>query len=241
MHAWKRQPGMHTFASAGGDDPSRRPCGASTPAAVSCALTRKDADPMLDDLPVTDLVRRARNGNKQAWDALVDRYAPLIWSICRRSRLSRADATDVGQRIWQQLVDQLATIRDPAAIPGWLATSNQQECRRIRSAAHRPHAGGQALHAGNIPARQIGTAEQELLVTERNAALRAAFGHLPPVLPAAARLAHRAAARAVRRNQRHAGHPSREHRAVPRPLPGDAASRSGNSRPDQRRRREHDR
>jgi RNA polymerase sigma factor (sigma-70 family) len=135
---------------------------------------------MHDDLPVTDLVKCARNGNKQAWDALVDRYAPLIWSICRRNRVSRADATDVGQRIWQQLVDQLATIRDPAAIPGWLATITQQECRRIRSVAYRPHAGGQALHAGNIPARQTGTAEQELLVAERNAALRAAFGHLPP-------------------------------------------------------------
>ncbi len=57
---------------------------------------------MHDDLPVTDLATRARNGSKQAWDALVDRYAPLIWSICRRNRLSRADATDVGQRIWQQ-------------------------------------------------------------------------------------------------------------------------------------------
>ena len=135
---------------------------------------------MHDDLPVTDLVTRARNGNQQAWDALVDRYATLIWSICRRNRLSRTDATDVGQRVWQQLVDQLATIRDPAAIPGWLATITQQECRRIRSAAHRPHAGGQALHAGNIPARQIGTAEQELLVAERNAALRAAFGRLRP-------------------------------------------------------------
>jgi hypothetical protein len=34
-----------------------------------------------DDPVVTDLVTRARNGDKQAWDALVERYAPLIWSI----------------------------------------------------------------------------------------------------------------------------------------------------------------
>jgi RNA polymerase sigma factor (sigma-70 family) len=135
---------------------------------------------MHDDLPVTDLVTRAGNGNKQAWDALVDRYAPLIWSICRRNRLSRADATDVGQRIWQQLVDQLATIRDPAAIPGWLATITQRECRRIRCAAHRPHTAGQALDAGNIPAQQTGIAEQELLLAARNAALCAAFAHLSP-------------------------------------------------------------
>ena len=34
--------------------------------------------------PVNDLVTRAGNGDKQAWDTLVERYAPLIWSICRR-------------------------------------------------------------------------------------------------------------------------------------------------------------
>jgi len=42
---------------------------------------------MADNRQVTDLVTRAKNGEKQAWDALVERYAPLIWSICRRYRL----------------------------------------------------------------------------------------------------------------------------------------------------------
>ena len=36
---------------------------------------------------VNDLVTRAERGDKQAWDALVERSAPLIWSICRRHRL----------------------------------------------------------------------------------------------------------------------------------------------------------
>jgi RNA polymerase sigma factor (sigma-70 family) len=46
--------------------------------------------------PVNDLVARAEAGDKQAWDALVERYAPLIWSICRRHRLADADAGDAG-------------------------------------------------------------------------------------------------------------------------------------------------
>jgi hypothetical protein len=46
---------------------------------------------MSDDPPVTDLVTRAAAGDKQAWDALVERYAPLVWSICHRHRLSDAD------------------------------------------------------------------------------------------------------------------------------------------------------
>jgi DNA-directed RNA polymerase specialized sigma subunit len=54
---------------------------------------------MRDDPVVTDLVARSKNGDKQAWDALVERYAPLIWSICRRYRLGGADADDVGQGV----------------------------------------------------------------------------------------------------------------------------------------------
>src|SRR5512146_2115266 len=82
-----------------------------------------------------DLVARAGNGDKQAWDALVERYAPLIWSICRRHGLGDADAEDVGQNVWLKLVDQLGTIRVPAALPGWLATTTRRECGRILRAA----------------------------------------------------------------------------------------------------------
>ena len=52
---------------------------------------------MRDAPAVTDLVTQATNGDKPAWDALVDRYTPLIWAICQRHRLSRAGASDVGQ------------------------------------------------------------------------------------------------------------------------------------------------
>ncbi len=51
--------------------------------ATNPALTRQ-ASSGRDDPVVTGLVTRARNGERQAWDALVERYAPLIWSICRR-------------------------------------------------------------------------------------------------------------------------------------------------------------
>jgi hypothetical protein len=50
---------------------------------------RATADPARDGPLVPDLVTRARTGDKQAWDALVERYAPLIWSICCKYRLGR--------------------------------------------------------------------------------------------------------------------------------------------------------
>ena len=132
------------------------------------------------DCSVSDLVARARSGDRQAWDALVERYAPLIWSICRRHRLGRADADDVGQSVWLRLLDQLDRVREPAALPGWLSTTTRRECLRVLSAAQGPHATIYALDVESLPDQQAGTADQELLAAERHAALRAAFTQLPP-------------------------------------------------------------
>jgi RNA polymerase sigma factor (sigma-70 family) len=135
---------------------------------------------MHDDPAVTGLVTRARNGEEQAWDALVERYAPLIWSICRRHRLGGADADDVGQRVWLHLVDQLDKVRDPAALPGWLATTTRRECARVQRAARGAPAAGQPLDAETIADQHAQTVEQQLLAAERHAALREAFARLPP-------------------------------------------------------------
>jgi RNA polymerase sigma factor (sigma-70 family) len=140
----------------------------------------QDATPMRDDPAVTELVTRARNGDNQAWDVIVERYAPLIWSICRRHRLGDADAQDVGQRVWLQLVDQLDRLRDPAALPGWLATTSRRECGRMLRASRGPGTAGYGLDAGTLPDDRAEMAEQELLVAERHAALREALDHLPP-------------------------------------------------------------
>jgi hypothetical protein len=45
---------------------------------------------------VSDLVARAKQGDQQAWDALVDRYSPLVWSICRRHRQARGEPPGSG-------------------------------------------------------------------------------------------------------------------------------------------------
>jgi RNA polymerase sigma factor (sigma-70 family) len=135
---------------------------------------------MGDDSPVARLVTQARDGDKQAWDAIVDRYAPLIWAICRRYRLDRPDADDVSQSVWLRLVDQLAVIRDPAALPGWIATTTRRECGRVVGVARKREALGYAQDVAEIPDSDPAAAEAEVLMAERNAALREAFRHLPP-------------------------------------------------------------
>jgi len=139
----------------------------------------EEANQIRDDPGVTDLVSRARNGDKTAWDALVERYAPLVWSICSRHHLDGAEADDAGRSVWLQLADHLDTSSDPAALAGWLAATTRRECGRVARAAQPPRAAGPVPSAQTIPDAQAGTAEHDLLAAERSAALREAFRTCP--------------------------------------------------------------
>jgi RNA polymerase sigma factor (sigma-70 family) len=134
---------------------------------------------MSDDPQVTALVTRAANGDRQAWEALVERYAPLIWSICHRYQLGGVDADNIGQTVWLLLVDHLGELRAPGALAGWLATTTRRECARARRTAWRPQPAAHLLEAESIPDTQTPTAEQELLAAEQHAALREASTRLP--------------------------------------------------------------
>jgi RNA polymerase sigma factor (sigma-70 family) len=132
------------------------------------------------ELSVPVLVARAADGDEQAWGALVDRYAPLVWSICRRYGLSRADADDVAQGVWLRLLESLPALRTPEALPGWLATTTRRDCLRV----------AQALQGRAVRERSMGVeapddrpgveadVEQDLLRAERRDALRAAYAAL---------------------------------------------------------------
>ena len=145
------------------------------------AARKASAEALVDSQSVTALVIRARNGDKHAWDELFDRYAPLIWSICRRYQLRQVDADDVEQNVWLQLVDHLAAIRDPAALPGWLVTTTRRECFRILRTAQQQQASGHWPDVADIPDTATEMVESELLRAERSAALREALTQLPLV------------------------------------------------------------
>jgi RNA polymerase sigma factor (sigma-70 family) len=135
------------------------------------------ARPARDYSVVADLVAGARNGDRQAWYALVERYASLIWSICRRYGISGPAAEDVAQHVWLHLVESLNNLRDPDALPGWISTTTRRECCRILRVQGPIADDTQVLE--NRPDEQAETAEHELLRAERHATLREAFGRLP--------------------------------------------------------------
>jgi RNA polymerase sigma factor (sigma-70 family) len=133
---------------------------------------------MRDDPRVVALVTRASGGDSDAWHELVDRYAPLVYTICTRYRLSNHDIEDVGQNVWLLLVEQLGKLREPAALPGWLATTTARECLRVVTAASKTDRLSMGLD-DSVLFVDDAVIDEELLLAERNAALRAAFAELP--------------------------------------------------------------
>lgn len=131
--------------------------------------------PVHDDHSVVDLVTKARHGDQIAWDQIVERYAPLVWAMCQRFHLSRADSDDVGACVWLRLVERLDTIREPAALPGWLATTTRHECLRVLRVKGRetPVEDHERVVDDTNPA-----ADEWLLAQERLIALRTAFAGL---------------------------------------------------------------
>ena len=80
---------------------------------------------------VTVLVHRAAEGDPAAWNAIVEEYAGLLWSVVRGFRLNEAQAADAVQTTWLRLVEHVADLREPGHVAGWLKTTAQRVCLQV--------------------------------------------------------------------------------------------------------------
>lgn len=125
------------------------------------------------------MVARARDGDQDAWDELVERYLPLVCGLIARVGLRGADADDVNQTVWLRLVEHLSEIREPQALPGWISTTTRRECLRVLRKQSRmvpvdPQVGS-LLESAPSPQEL----DDGLLVDERHQALRDGLAELP--------------------------------------------------------------
>jgi RNA polymerase sigma factor (sigma-70 family) len=132
---------------------------------------------MRDDPTVVSLVARAANGDQAAWDEIVDRYAPLVWAICLRHQFDRQGIDDIGQSVWLLLVENIDRLREPAALPGWIATTTRRECLRALRASGRR--GIEVPTSFEEQPDESAAIDKEIIEAELHAALRAAFAELP--------------------------------------------------------------
>jgi len=132
---------------------------------------------MRDDPAVVALVERARAGEHDAWDQIVRRYSPLVWSVCRHMRVSGSEADDVAASVWLRLIERLSSLREPAALPGWIATTTRRECLQVFRARART-VPVEPFEQDRIPAEDDAEFDDWLLTEQRRLALRDAFAEL---------------------------------------------------------------
>lgn len=124
-----------------------------------------------------DLLDRAAGGDQAAWNALVDRYNNLLWSIARGFRLDVADAADAVQNTWLRLVENLDRIADPERLGSWLGTTARRECLQLIRRTGRESTGGAPEMLADLP-DQGPPLDAGLLLNERDAALWRALAAL---------------------------------------------------------------
>jgi RNA polymerase sigma factor (sigma-70 family) len=143
--------------------------------AMGTAMIREERSDALD---VTRLVRRAAEGDRSAWEHLVDQYARLIWAITRDFKLVESDAADVAQVTWLRLLEHIDRIEHPDRLGSWLAATARNECLRNLAARKKVVLAednvtleGVAAHAPDI--------DERLLAAERAQVVREALSCLP--------------------------------------------------------------
>jgi RNA polymerase sigma factor (sigma-70 family) len=124
------------------------------------------------------LVAAAIDGDERAWSALVARFSSLVTSVVRRFRLTPADADDIAQTVWLCLIEHLADLREPRALPGWIVTTTRREAKRVLSGDRRVEpVDPQADHRlDRIDRRDVAA---DLLSAERRQAVRDGLSELP--------------------------------------------------------------
>jgi RNA polymerase sigma factor (sigma-70 family) len=127
------------------------------------------------EVTTAGLVAAAGQGERAAWDQLVDRYGGLVFGVARSFRLSTADAADVSQTVWLRFAEHIDRLREPERAGAWLATTTRHECMRLLRTSGRVVISDD-LGGTRDPADPV---EADLLRSERRAAVREAFAHIP--------------------------------------------------------------
>lgn len=95
---------------------------------VDTAQVIQPADANDSNAWLTATVALAVAGDQDACSRLVCRFTPLVRSVVHRSGLHGTEADDVVQETWVRLMLNLPQVREPIALPRWLAVTASRLC-----------------------------------------------------------------------------------------------------------------
>jgi len=89
------------------------------------------------DLPDRLLLARCRAGDPVAWDAIVERYQRLVFTVALRNGLEREDAADITQATFVALLGSIDSLRDEDRLASWLMAVTRRQAWRLATARKR--------------------------------------------------------------------------------------------------------
>jgi RNA polymerase sigma factor (sigma-70 family) len=127
---------------------------------------------------IASLVIAAQAGSDEAFGQIVTELSPVVWQVARATGLSRDDAEDVVQTVWERLLAHLDRIHTSMALTGWLVTTTRREAWKV-SAARRKTIPADEDWLVSLPDAEPGC-EERAIIDDQRRALWAAMRQLPP-------------------------------------------------------------
>lgn len=102
------------------------------------------------------LVESCLDGGDAAWNALVDKYKSLVYSIILRSSVRSEEAADLFQTVWLEAYNDLPKLRRKGALKPWLVTLATRQCYHWRQKRRRRqlHESGE-LESGDLEEQAV--------------------------------------------------------------------------------------
>lgn len=133
-----------------------------------------------------EVVRRVRDGERDAYRLLVDRYAPMVFGLVRRHCDEPAEVEDLAQEIFIRAYEGLPDFRGDASFSSWLYRIALNRCRdHAKSARVERESSIEAMEeaSGRRPrslSADVPTPEDDLERSERARRIRRALDELGP-------------------------------------------------------------
>lgn len=166
--------GSETIAAVGW---ARRPARAIT---MVKPTVRTEADAAPTDLESADdqaLIAAFRAGRREAFDVIVVRHRRQVYQLCYRFVHNHEDASDLAQDVFVRAFKGLQKFKGDASLATWLYRVGVNTCLN-RVATKKPAAA--PLEAATHVDARAADPLQEVLRSERAAAVREAIAQLPP-------------------------------------------------------------
>jgi RNA polymerase sigma-70 factor (ECF subfamily) len=128
---------------------------------------------------VTNIVERARTGDRTAYGELVERFQPTVYALALARLRNPNEAQELVQEVFIHAMTKLSQLRDANCFAGWLRQIAERMAinRLTRRGAIR---GAEPAVLENVQARAAGPLE-ELMLMEQKARLWAGLDRLKPV------------------------------------------------------------